>query len=804
MSYRFSAIQVHFMPKYFLQVLLLAASYFAAGQASFSLSVSHGIVTLVVFAAEGFALAAAILFGKRMWLGVFLGQLLLALYNGLHWHTALGVSIINSLEAVLGTILFHRLALQSTLAKIRDVSGLFLLIFFILQPFSATLGTTLLWLNNVVPTSQFTIACFSWWCGNALGQALITPLLLTAYTHKNNLRQSLYNFRKLSVFVLATAGILFSTALFSSVTLAFAVTVPLLIFIAEAGGITMVNLATTIVAAVSLLLTQQMHGVFVEKNVILLLDLNGYLLSMALAGQFIAVLLGEYKQAHLEQLEALERLQKIASRVPGMVFQFRLNTDGSTCFPYCSLAIQEIFHLNPEDVLENSEKILAVVHREDYAQLLTSMNYSAKNLFPWLHECRICFDDGSERWLLGNALPERQEDGATVWHGFLTDITERKQMENALKNSESLSTSILNSLTPHIAVLDSTGTIIMVNRAWQRFAQDNGMPDERNYMLGYNYLQASADEGTHANDALSSNEFLVGIKAVMAGQQEEFHIEYPCHSPTENRWFYMTVSQLQGEKSGVVISHENITERKLAEQAMHEAELAATRANRAKSEFLSSMSHELRTPMNAVLGFAQLLELDELSEDQTDSVQHILTAGHHLMDLINEVLDLAKIESDKLQLNLEAVDLGELIQNCLSLVQPLAIKNQVTLIDETCKDCHGAVIADKLRFKQVLLNLISNAIKYNRIGGTVSISCRVINPQLLRINVTDTGKGLSEQQIAKLFQPFERLSAKNSNIEGTGIGLVISKKLIEAMHGTIGVESEVRKGSCFWVEIPII
>ena len=208
--------------------------------------------------------------------------------------------------------------------------------------------------------------------------------------------------------------------------------------------------------------------------------------------------------------------------------------------------------------------------------------------------------------------------------------------------------------------------------------------------------------------------------------------------------------------------------------------------------------------MNAVLGFAQLLELDELSEDQTDSVQHILTAGHHLMDLINEVLDLAKIESDKLQLNLEAVDLGELIQNCLSLVQPLAIKNQVTLIDETCKDCHSAVIADKLRFKQVLLNLISNAIKYNRIGGTVSISCRVINPQLLRVNVTDTGKGLSEQQIAKLFQPFERLSAKNSNIEGTGIGLVISKKLIEAMHGTIGVESEVRKGSCFWVEIPSI
>jgi signal transduction histidine kinase len=206
--------------------------------------------------------------------------------------------------------------------------------------------------------------------------------------------------------------------------------------------------------------------------------------------------------------------------------------------------------------------------------------------------------------------------------------------------------------------------------------------------------------------------------------------------------------------------------------------------------------------MNAILGFAQLLALDNLSENQKDSVQHIITAGHHLMDLINQVLDLAKIEADKLELNLEEISLTYLIQNCLSLVQPLTLKNQIKLIDNSGMGHHTLVIVDKLRFKQVLLNLISNAIKYNRTAGSVTITTALVQPQRLRISITDTGNGLSKEQIDKLFQPFERLTAKNSQIEGTGIGLCISKKLIEAMDGRIGVESEEGEGSCFWIEIP--
>jgi signal transduction histidine kinase len=243
--------------------------------------------------------------------------------------------------------------------------------------------------------------------------------------------------------------------------------------------------------------------------------------------------------------------------------------------------------------------------------------------------------------------------------------------------------------------------------------------------------------------------------------------------------------------------------KRLSSSELNKAKLDAEKANRAKSDFLSSMSHELRTPMNAVLGFAQVLESEDLTEDQLDSVKEILTAGHHLLELINEVLDLSKIESDNLGLTLEVLDLKPILQKCLSLVQSLAIKNGIKIIDTISPDCQFSVFADELRIKQVLLNLISNAIKYNRVDGCIILSCEKTDSKTLKISVEDTGTGLSVEQLSKLFQPFERLNAKNSTIEGTGIGLVISKKLMEAMNGRIGVSSIEGKGSCFWIEIPM-
>ena len=228
---------------------------------------------------------------------------------------------------------------------------------------------------------------------------------------------------------------------------------------------------------------------------------------------------------------------------------------------------------------------------------------------------------------------------------------------------------------------------------------------------------------------------------------------------------------------------------------------ASEKSNQAKSEFLSSMSHELRTPMNAILGFSQLLEYDDnLTTDQYENVQAILKAGQHLMELINEVLDLAKLESKGTQLRFKAVDMQLLVEECLSLVRPLADKRKITISNN---NANGMMAwTDRTRLKQVLLNLLSNAIKYNREGGNVMLDVAFEGDTQLYIRVTDTGLGIAPDQLEEVFEPFNRLSAESGEIEGTGIGLTISLRIIEMMGGKLGVESELGVGSTFWIGLP--
>ncbi|TBU99264.1 hybrid sensor histidine kinase/response regulator [Stutzerimonas kirkiae] len=245
----------------------------------------------------------------------------------------------------------------------------------------------------------------------------------------------------------------------------------------------------------------------------------------------------------------------------------------------------------------------------------------------------------------------------------------------------------------------------------------------------------------------------------------------------------------------------DITRQKETERALKVAKAEAERANHAKSEFLSSMSHELRTPMNAILGFAQIMEFDEaLGADHLDNVHEILKAGHHLLGLINEVLDLARIESGNVSMSIEAVDLSGLVRECRQLVQPLAESRNIAL----CLDMPQQVIvsADHMRLKQALLNLLSNAIKYNREGGEVRLELEHVG-QWLNFAVVDTGEGIGAERLGELFQPFNRLGAERGVVEGTGIGLIITRKLIEAMGGRIGVRSEPGRGSRFWIELPL-
>jgi len=244
--------------------------------------------------------------------------------------------------------------------------------------------------------------------------------------------------------------------------------------------------------------------------------------------------------------------------------------------------------------------------------------------------------------------------------------------------------------------------------------------------------------------------------------------------------------------------------RKQAETELHKATAAAEKANLAKSAFLSSMSHELRTPLNAILGFAQLMEsgLPLPTSAQQRSIEQILKAGWYLLELINEVLDLALIESGKLSLSTEPVSLAEVMKECEIMTEADALKRGIN-VSFPDFDIGYFVKVDRTRLKQVVLNLLSNAIKYNCIAGTVVVAYSVTMPGRIRICIEDSGAGLSRDKIAQLFQPFNRLGQEMSSEEGTGIGLVTAKRLVELMDGTIGVESTVGKGSVFWVELDL-
>jgi signal transduction histidine kinase len=295
------------------------------------------------------------------------------------------------------------------------------------------------------------------------------------------------------------------------------------------------------------------------------------------------------------------------------------------------------------------------------------------------------------------------------------------------------------------------------------------------------YLTRQLTQLTKASEAIAKGD--LGHQVAVKGRDE---------IATTIKAFNHMSAQIQADIEQLNEKHnELISARDMAEEASH-----------SKSLFLSNMSHELRTPLNAIIGFAQVLELDDLDASQRDSVEEIHKAGLHLLELINQVLDLAKIEAGKMTVSLGPIMLGQLLAQCHQLLVPLMEKFDVE-VESDDWDSEISVIADQPRLKQVIINLLSNAIKFNRKNGKVRISLTPSDDNYYRIAVSDEGQGIPEHQMTKLFQPFNRLIDEKDTTEGTGIGLVISKHLIDLMNGHIGVESQPGVGSTFWIELPI-
>jgi PAS domain S-box-containing protein len=250
----------------------------------------------------------------------------------------------------------------------------------------------------------------------------------------------------------------------------------------------------------------------------------------------------------------------------------------------------------------------------------------------------------------------------------------------------------------------------------------------------------------------------------------------------------------------------DITLRKKTEAALVAARQEAERASQAKSDFLARVTHELRTPLNFILGFAQLMEMDanHLPDVQLDRVRRIIKSGWHLRELIDEVLDLERIEAGNLDIHTTDVGLHAVLAECIDTLELLAAEHQVSVVSPALPSCESdrMVRADATRLKQVLLNLLSNAIKFNRAGGLVTIEQRLTDNGHLRISIADTGPGIEPRRQQELFKPFNRLDADRAEIPGTGVGLAISSRFMQLMEGRIGVESEPGRGSVFWIELP--
>ena len=306
----------------------------------------------------------------------------------------------------------------------------------------------------------------------------------------------------------------------------------------------------------------------------------------------------------------------------------------------------------------------------------------------------------------------------------------------------------------------------------------------------------------HPDDLAEAEEDYWQAAKVGRPAQTEWRIIRP---DGDVRWVRATTTPVR-DSDGVVRrsagTAEDITERRLSEIALRKAHADAQKANAAKSEFLSRMSHELRTPLNSVLGFAQLLELDPLTEDQQDAVQYILRGGRHLLALIDDVLDITKIENDRLDVSLEPVLVSELVRETVKMTSSLARSMDVTVNYDCDDQAPQHVRADRRRLRQVMLNLLSNSIKYNRRGGRVDIRCSYRDGEFLDIAVRDTGSGIDPRDLPRLFVPFDRLGAQDTDIEGSGVGLALSHRLMANMGGTLLAQSRPGAGSTFTASIP--
>jgi len=472
-------------------------------------------------------------------------------------------------------------------------------------------------------------------------------------------------------------------------------------------------------------------------------------------------------------------------------------------FSYASPNVDRLLGLSAEEAMADPAAVVTRFHPEDATtlrELFVGGRGHGDDRITAILRCRTSPDSEDWREVEATYTADFDERGRpTMVAAYLVDVSERHAAQRAAETRRFMLESIFHASPDTIVVRDAQGKVVLASSSIADLVVGEvEQPIDPDTVIeeAYRHGRLRREERLALHDMLRRCQ----------GGERDLPPVITTGRPRQGgyRTFETRARPIfdeDGRVTGTVTVSRDITDRIELEQSLRKASVEAERASEAKSEFLSRMSHELRTPLNAILGFAQLLELDELTDDQSSSIDQIQRAGRHLLSLINEVLDISRIEAGQLTVTTQAVGVRDVLQEVTSLLVPVAEAATIHMMVETDGVGDVAVRADRQRLLQVLLNLGSNAVKYNEPGGTVSFRAEQSAEGRIRFAVRDSGPGIPLEQQDRLFVPFSRLGAERSHVEGTGVGLALSKQLVEVMGGTIGVESAPGRGSTFWVEL---
>ncbi|MHB8965187.1 MAG: PAS domain-containing sensor histidine kinase [Coriobacteriia bacterium] len=520
--------------------------------------------------------------------------------------------------------------------------------------------------------------------------------------------------------------------------------------------------------------------------------------------------------------ESRDMLVSLTAQVPGVVYQYRLYPDGSSAFPFASPGMNDIYEVTPEEVREDATPVFGRLHPEDRPRVSEAISDSARTLKPFHIEFRVVLPRQGLRWRLSDALPQRTEDGGTLWYGIISDITDRKLLEFELRESEARLKK-----AQHYAHIGSWTWDIRTNQlTWS---------DEMFNLFGVDKATFSGSladvvsSAIHPDDRAAVDAVNGAVAAGGPPEPLEYRVVWPDGSL---HIVWAEAGELLRDEAGnpslLSGTVQDITERKRAEaeiiqlnadlerrvqerteelsaanEELMEANARLDEATRAKSDFLASMSHELRTPLNSIIGFSDILVrgmAGPLQPEQEKQVGMINASGKHLLELVNEVLDLSAVEAGKMRIEAEPVDVAALVRSVVDSLLPLAGSKGLEL-SWTVADGAATVVSDQTRLGQVLFNLVGNAVKFTE-SGSVHVSAARVGEEVV-FAITDTGRGIPPASVDRVFDDFYQVErGVDAKTEGTGLGLTVSKRLMEMMGGSIDVVSDLGVGSTFTVHLP--